>query len=89
MLGVIFAKMFNTKIVNCKRESGRTGVVPPHARRDWDRHVTAWSEMLRELVVQARTLASLRPRIPLQISRLAWPWESKCSLVRLQVLSVS
>jgi hypothetical protein len=69
MLGVVFAKIFNTEIVDCKRESGRTGVVPPRVRRDWDRQVTTWSEMLLELVVKARTLASLRPCIPLQILR--------------------
>jgi hypothetical protein len=55
MLGINFAKTFNTEIVDCKRESGTTGVVPPHARSNWDRCATAWSEVLLELVVSKDT----------------------------------
>jgi hypothetical protein len=47
MLGIDFAKTFNTEIVDCKRESGTTGVVPPRARSNRDRCMTAWSAKWR------------------------------------------
>jgi hypothetical protein len=34
MLGIDFAKTFNNEIVDCKRESGTMGVVPPRARSE-------------------------------------------------------
>ena len=68
MVSVSSAKILDPKIIDGKCKNGTTSIVSPEAGRNWNRGVAVGGEMVLELVV-GRTLTSLRPHIPLRISR--------------------